>query len=104
MIPLVLVASEYSSYWPGIDPVQGGIPGYTSVNCYPTAIFMCPKCGSNVLLVKQLEGFEKFLAGITGKRTYRCRMCATSFRAPDRRKRQRLAARQAAASHSEEVH
>jgi DNA-directed RNA polymerase subunit RPC12/RpoP len=62
---------------------------------------MCPRCGSNVLLVKQAQGFEKFLAGITGKRSYRCRMCETSFRAPDRRTRMRRAAQQAA-GHSEQ--
>jgi DNA-directed RNA polymerase subunit RPC12/RpoP len=56
---------------------------------------MCPRCGSNVLLIKQAEGFERLLVNITGKRLYRCRMCETSFRAPDRRTRMRQAAQQA---------
>jgi DNA-directed RNA polymerase subunit RPC12/RpoP len=58
---------------------------------------MCPRCGSNVLLIKQAEGFEKFLVGITGKRSYRCRMCEATFRARDKRTRMRRAAPQASA-------
>jgi DNA-directed RNA polymerase subunit RPC12/RpoP len=63
---------------------------------------MCPRCGANVLLVRQVEGFEKFMVGITGKRSYRCRMCENTFRARDKRNRQRIAARPAAASHGEQ--
>jgi transposase-like protein len=55
---------------------------------------MCPRCGSNVLLVKHAEGFEKFLVSITGKRSYRCRMCETTFRARDRKTGMRRAAAQ----------
>lgn len=47
--------------------------------------FMCPQCGSNVLLVKHATGFERFLVGLTGKRAYRCRLCQFTFRMPDRR-------------------
>ena len=46
---------------------------------------MCPRCGSSVLLVKQLEGFERLLAQLTRKRAYRCRLCECRFRMPDRR-------------------
>lgn len=52
---------------------------------------MCPGCGSNVLLVKHIEGLERFLANLTGKRPYRCRMCGMRFRMTDRRKTARNA-------------
>ncbi len=50
---------------------------------------MCPQCGSNVLLIKQQDGFERFLAIVTRKRAYCCRICACTFRMSDRRSARR---------------
>jgi hypothetical protein len=53
----------------------------------------CPKCGSNFLMIKMDEGLERLLILITGLRQYRCRDCDQRFRAPDRRKVLRPAAK-----------
>jgi len=41
-------------------------------------------------MVKHAEGFERLLIRLTGKRSYRCRICDRSFRMPDRRTATRM--------------
>jgi len=50
---------------------------------------MCPRCRSDFLMIKKLEGVERFVVYITAKRKYRCRDCNHIFRAPDRRRKPR---------------
>ena len=50
---------------------------------------MCPRCQSNALMVRDASGWERIAIWFTGKRKYRCLLCYTSFRAPDRRKNPR---------------
>jgi hypothetical protein len=52
---------------------------------------MCPRCQSNVLLIRNAVGFERILILLTGKRQFWCQRCSFGFRAPDRRKRPRPA-------------
>jgi hypothetical protein len=52
---------------------------------------MCPKCGSDHLRIRNLEGFERLMVWYTGLRKYRCRECDCKFRAMDRRQTPRPA-------------
>jgi hypothetical protein len=47
---------------------------------------MCPKCRSSFLAIRKLQGFERLMVMLTGKRKYFCRDCDHKFRAPDRRR------------------
>jgi DNA-directed RNA polymerase subunit RPC12/RpoP len=53
----------------------------------------CPKCGSNFLMIRMDEGLERLMVLLTGLREYRCQECDQKFRAQDRRKDARTAAR-----------
>ena len=55
----------------------------------------CPKCGSQFLMVRMDEGLEHLKILLTGLRQYRCQDCDQSFRAQDRRKAPRAAAKPA---------
>jgi hypothetical protein len=52
---------------------------------------MCPKCGSDHLRIRNLEGWERLMVWFTGLRKYRCRECDWKFRAADRRREPRPA-------------
>ena len=52
---------------------------------------MCPRCQSNVLLIRNCVGLERLLVLLTGKRQFWCQRCSLAFRAPDRRKAPRPA-------------
>jgi DNA-directed RNA polymerase subunit RPC12/RpoP len=45
----------------------------------------CPKCRSDLLMIRQKTGLERVRSFMTGTREYRCRDCDQKFRAPDRR-------------------
>jgi hypothetical protein len=47
---------------------------------------MCPRCRSNNLWIKELNLWELVLSATSGERTYLCRQCEHSFRAPDKRR------------------
>lgn len=51
-----------------------------------TVVLVCPKCGSNYLVIRQRIGLELLLMRFTDKRKYMCLGCKTTFRAADRRK------------------
>lgn len=46
----------------------------------------CPKCRSNVLMIRHNTGFERLRVFFSGLREYRCGDCDQRFRAPDRRR------------------
>jgi DNA-directed RNA polymerase subunit RPC12/RpoP len=60
-------------------------PGGNEKYCY-TLVLVCPKCGSNYLVIRQRVGLELLLMRFTDKRKYMCLGCKTTFRAPDRRR------------------
>jgi DNA-directed RNA polymerase subunit RPC12/RpoP len=49
-------------------------------------VLVCPKCGSNYLVIRQRIGLELLMMRFTDKRKYLCLGCKTTFRALDRRK------------------
>lgn len=49
----------------------------------------CPRCRSEHLGIKQVEGVERLMVFLTKLRMYRCRDCYFDFRAPDRRQQAR---------------
>jgi hypothetical protein len=46
----------------------------------------CPNCRSENLLIKGINGPERLMILLTGKRKYRCKDCGLGFRMPDRRR------------------
>ena len=46
----------------------------------------CPKCASDRLSIRNVNGFERVIHFLTGMRKYRCRECNFAFRTPDRRR------------------
>ena len=53
---------------------------------------MCPNCGSAPVWIKRSTGWEYIMIALTGKRKFFCRLCYSSFRAPDRRRTPRFEA------------
>lgn len=51
---------------------------------------MCPNCGSPPAWVKRRAGWERIMIALTGKRKFFCRLCYSSYRAPDRRRAPRF--------------
>jgi DNA-directed RNA polymerase subunit RPC12/RpoP len=49
-------------------------------------VMECPRCRSNLLMIRQKTGLERVRSFLTGMREYRCRDCDHKFRAPDRRR------------------
>jgi hypothetical protein len=46
----------------------------------------CPKCSSDLLMIRQKTGWERPMVFWTGLRLFWCQDCLHKFRAPDRRR------------------